>query len=62
MAQRKLRLMISSRCKTKFPLGDASGVELSTICKELKKEIEAEVFLVKPLVTVWINETETETG
>jgi hypothetical protein len=62
MAQRKLRLMISSRCKTKFQLGDASGVELSTIRKELKKEIEAEEFFGKPLVNVWINETETEDG
>jgi len=62
MAQRKLRLMISSRCKTKFPLGDSSGVELSTIRKQLKKEIEAENFFGKPLVNVWINETETEDG
>lgn len=62
MAQRKLRLMISSRCKTKFPLGDASGVELSTIRKELKKEIEAEEFFGKPLVNVWINEEENEPG
>ena len=62
MAHRKLRLMISSRCKTKFPLGDASGVELSTIRKELKKEIEAEVFFGRPLLNVWINEAETEDG
>ncbi len=35
MAHRKLRLMISSRCKTMFPLGDAAGVELSDIRKLL---------------------------
>ena len=62
MAQHKLRLMISSRCKTKFPIGDPSGVELSTIRKELKKEIEAEKFFGKPLVNVWINEAETDDG
>ncbi|MGE9296008.1 MAG: DUF4062 domain-containing protein [Puniceicoccales bacterium] len=62
MAQRKLRLMISSRCKTKFPIGDSSGVELSEIRKQLKTEIESETFFGKPLVNVWINETETEDG
>lgn len=62
MAHRKLRLMISSRCKTKFPIGDESGVELSQIRKQLKKEIEAEVYLGKPLVNVWINEEETDDG
>lgn len=62
MAPNKLRLMISSRCKTKFPIGDESGEELSVIRKELKKEIEAEKFFGKPLVNVWINETESEDG
>lgn len=59
---KKLRLMISSRCETKFPVGDGSDVELSEIRKELKKEIEAEKFFGKPLVSVWINETESEDG
>jgi len=62
MAHRKLRLMISSRCKTKFPIGDKSGVELSEIRKQLKKEIETEEFFGKPLVNVWINEEETDDG
>lgn len=54
--------MISSRCKTKFPLGCDSGVELSVIRKQLKKEIQAEKFLGKSLVSVWINEEETHDG
>jgi hypothetical protein len=62
MAQRKLRLMISSRCRTKFPIGDAKGTVLSEIRKQLKKEIEAEEFFGKPLVNVWINEEETDDG
>ncbi len=62
MAKQNLRLMISSRCKTKFPIGDTSGVELSTIRKQLKTEIEAEKFFGKPLVNVWINEEETDDG
>lgn len=62
MAQKKLRLMISSRCRTKFPIGDTKGTELSEIRKQLKKEIEAEKFFGKPLVNVWINEDETEEG
>ncbi|RCK28749.1 hypothetical protein TH9_22100 [Thalassospira xiamenensis] len=62
MAEQKLRLMISSRCRTKFPIGDDTGIELTKIRKDLKKEIEAEKFLGKSLVNVWINETETEDG
>ena len=54
--------MISSRCKIKFPIGDKSGVELSEIRKQIKKEIEAAKFFGKPLVNVWINEEETEAG
>ena len=59
MAHRKLRLMISSRCKTKFP---PDGDELSEIRKKLKKEIEEEEYFGKPLVDVWISEEETESG
>lgn len=62
MARRKLTLMISSRCKTNFPLGDTDGVILSTIRKEIKAEIQQEKFLGKPLIDVWINEEETEDG
>lgn len=62
MANQKLRLMISSRCQTKFPLGDVNGIELSAIRTELKKEIQAEEFFGKPLVNVWINEEETDEG
>ena len=54
--------MISSRCKTKFPVGDSGGTELSDIRKQLQKEIEAAKFFGKPLVNVWVNETETEDG
>ena len=62
MAQNKLRLMISSRCKIKFPINDETGVELSEIRRQIKKEVEAETFLGKPLVNVWINEEETDAG
>lgn len=60
MAQRNLRLMISSRCKLKFPFDSPDGVPLSDIRHQLKKEIEEETYLGKPLIEVWINETETE--
>lgn len=60
MAHRKLKLMISSRCKTKFPFDDKDAVPLSDIRRDLKKEIEKEKYLGKPLFAVWINETETE--
>ena len=50
--------MISSRCRTKFPLGDANGTELSDIRKALKTEIEKEEFLGGKLIKVWINEEE----
>lgn len=62
MAQRKLRLMLSSRCKIKFPIGDAEGTKLSDIRKQLKKEIETEKFFGKSLISVWINESETDDG
>ncbi len=62
MAKNKLKLMISSRCKVKFPIGGGSGVVLTEVRKQIKKEIEAEKFFGKPLVNVWINEEETEAG
>lgn len=62
MAHARLKLMISSRCKTTFPIGNEDGVELSDIRKELKKVIEAEKFFGRSLVKVWISEEETEEG
>jgi len=63
MAQRKIRLMISSRCKTKI-LKDSSSVKttLSEVRKELKIEFEKESFLGAPILDVWINEEESEDG
>jgi hypothetical protein len=62
MAQQKIKLMISSRCNTTFPLGAKDGKTLTEIRKRIKKEIEAESFLGKKLVAVWINEEEFEAG
>jgi len=59
MARRKIKLMISSRCNDLFPNGDdATGVRLSEVRKQLKRELEAAMFLGKPLLEVWINEDE----
>lgn len=61
MAQRKIRLMISSRCKTELPL-DSTGsmTTLSEVRVELKAELESEGFLGGPLLEVWINEEESK--
>jgi len=49
-----IKVMLSSRCNDKFP--DANGVTLSSIRKELKKEIEAATLFGEPIFEVWINE------
>ena len=59
MSKPNLKLMLSSRCAAKFPIGDEKGSELSDIRRKLKKDIEGEKFFGKSLVDVWINETET---
>ncbi len=50
----KIKVMISSRCKDKFPTG--KGRRLSQIRKGLKKEIEGLKVFGKPVFEVWINE------
>ena len=62
MSQQKIQLMISSRCKIKFPPESDNGIELSEIRKQLKDQIETENYFGNSLVTVWINEEETESG
>lgn len=55
MAQsKKIRVMISSRCLDRFPLG--SDQNLSDIRLQLKAEIESMLFFGKQLFEVWINE------
>lgn len=58
MSQKKLNVMISSRCDVDFSDGKGGTSPLSDIRKSIKKEIESEKFLGSPLVNVWINEEE----
>ena len=51
----KLRVMISSRCDDKFPLGPG-GRPLSHIRRELKREIEGVEVFGRKIFDVWINE------
>ena len=55
----KLMVMISSRNRNKFP---SNGVELSTIRKELKKELEDLKIFGKTFLKVWINEDQPSQG
>jgi hypothetical protein len=50
----RLRVMISSRCETKFP--QAGGRRLSAIRLDLKKEIEEMKIAGRTAFEVWINE------
>ncbi len=50
----KLRVMLSSKCDTEFPVG--SGRKLSDIRRGLKLEIEAITIGGKQMFEVWINE------
>lgn len=56
----KLRVMISSRCETKFP--EKSGRKLSDIREELKCEIEALEIAGRNAFEVWINESTPPKG
>lgn len=51
MAEKKIKLMISSRCTDQF-----DGRSLSDIRRDIKKEIESEKFFDKDIFEVWINE------
>lgn len=57
---RKLRVMISSKCKSHFP--QSTGRELSKIREDLKKEIEGIKVGGHPIFEVWINEAEPPQG
>lgn len=52
---RHLRVMLSSRNNDLIPDNSAS-VKLSSVRLELQKELQAEEFLGRPLLDVWINE------
>lgn len=57
----KLRVMISSRCDDKFPIG--AKTTLSDIRKDLKKEIEEKIKIAgKSVFEVWINEATDPQG
>lgn len=59
MAQQKLKVMISSRCNaTKLSTEDGDEVTLSDVRRKWKSVIEAETFLGRKMVQVWINEAE----
>lgn len=52
---KNIRIMVSSRCNVNFPAG-TGNTKLSTIRRELKKEIEAEKLFGSSAYEVWINE------
>ncbi len=56
----KIKIMISSRCKDRFPLSDTAARDLSEIRKQLKSEIESLRVFGRAIYEVWINELETE--
>ncbi len=53
MPDKKLRVMISSRCNDPFPEG---GSPLSDLRRAAKRELEAVRLFGKPMFDVWINE------
>jgi hypothetical protein len=53
---RNIRVMISSRCNDRFPLDGKKSPTLTTIRKDLKKEIEAQTLFGDTAFEVWINE------
>lgn len=59
MAQRKLKLMLSSR-SDKFSIPDGSGgsISLRDVRVQIRRDIEEANFLGESLLDVWINETE----
>ncbi|HLG15534.1 MAG TPA: DUF4062 domain-containing protein [Blastocatellia bacterium] len=59
---RNIRVMISSRCNDRFPAGSKNSPTLSTIRKDLKKEIEAQELFGDTAFEVWINEVAPPQG
>ena len=57
----KLRVMISSKCRDRFPAGKENPT-LSDTRLALKREIEALQFAGRPAFEVWINEDEPPQG
>ena len=57
-----IRIMISSRCNDRFNPADKRSPTLSTIRKELKKEIEAQELFGATAFEVWINEEAPPSG
>jgi hypothetical protein len=56
----KIKIMISSRCKDRFPLSQKTAKELSIIRSQIKKKIESIKIFNKTIYEAWINEDETE--
>jgi hypothetical protein len=48
----KITIMISSRCKDRFPLSDPEARQLSAIREQLKEEIEAVKIFGTPIYEV----------
>jgi hypothetical protein len=53
MAIRKIRVMISSQCRRRFPDG---GRTLTEIRRDIRDRLQAQTLLGAPLFEVWINE------
>src|SRR5262249_7814289 len=58
----KIKIMISSRCKDRFPLEVSSARALSEIRSDLKANIEAIKVCGQSIYEVWINEKAAEDG
>ncbi len=56
----KIKIMISSKCKDKFPLDTKEVNDLSTIRAQLKEDIEEVKVFGRSIYEVWINEREVE--
>ena len=62
MKPRKLKLMISSQCTTKYPFNNAGVSTLSEIRAKIKSAIQSEQFLGEEVIKVWINEDATQSA